>query len=361
MNNLTDIESRLLKQVPLAQYTTLGIGGPAEYYIEVTDVDTLKRSIAWAAVRGIPFFTIGGGSNIVVSDRGYPGLVLHMSIRGIETRLEGDQVLLRAGTGERWDSIVEMCVYKGWPGLECLSGIPGSAGAAPIQNIGAYGIELKDWIDTIEALDIRTIEMTSIKSSECDFGYRASRFKSDWMGRYLITALTLRLSMGVIHEVKYGELQQYLNDRGLLNPSPSQIREAVLSIRRGKSMVVDAQDIDSHSAGSFFVNPVVTKTEYENIRRGAPDDRGESHRMPAFEIDDGRIKLSAAWLIERAGFYRGYVHGNVGLSSKHSLAIINRGGGTAKEVMELADKIQKAVKDTFGIELIPEPVFVGSE
>jgi UDP-N-acetylmuramate dehydrogenase len=235
-----------------------------------------------------------------------------------------------------------------------MSGIPGCVGATPIQNVGAYGQETSESLVSVEALDLATGELVEIRAEECEFGYRLSRFKTRDRDRFIITRVTYRLIANGKPALRYAELQKYLAENGASHPTPAEVREAVLTIRRRKAMVIDPTDADSRSVGSFFVNPVVTPEEFEQIKK-----RARVEDMPAFPSSNDRVKLSAAWLIERAGFHRGYVHGKVGTSTKHALAIINRGGGTAREVIELKEQIQSRVLDAFGIALSPEPVFIG--
>lgn len=352
-------EKALLKNVPLAPVTTLGIGGPARYFVECATGEVLSASVEWARAHGLRLFVLGGGSNIVVADSGFSGLVLRVAVRGIETGFDGDSVTLTAGAGEEWDKVVAMAVEYGWAGFECLSGIPGRVGATPIQNVGAYGQETSDTFRSLEAFDLETGEFVEMSASECEFGYRASRFKARDRDRFIITRVTYQLTACGKPEVRYAELQQYLAGNGANDPTPAQVREAVIAIRRRKAMVVDPNDADSRSVGSFFVNPVVAREEFERVKELSTKLTHGKAEMPAFPASDDKVKLSAAWLIERAGFSRGYRHGNVGTSTKHSLAIINRGGGTAREVIELKELIQARVADTFGISLTPEPIFLG--
>ena len=353
------LEKSLLKNVPLASVTTLGIGGPARYFAECATGEILSAGIEWAHAQGFPFFVLGGGSNIVVADSGFSGLVVRVAIRGIETVFDGSRVTLTAGAGEEWDKVVAMAAEYGWAGFECLSGIPGRVGATPIQNVGAYGQETSETLRSLEALDLETGRLVEISASECEFGYRASRFKMRDRNRFIITRVTYQLTACGKPEIRYAELQSYLADNGANDPTPAQVREAVVAIRRRKAMVIDPTDADSRSVGSFFVNPVVTREEFEQVKELSNKLTRGKAEMPAFPASDNKVKLSAAWLIERAGFTRGYRHGNVGTSTKHSLAIINRGGGTAREVIELKDLIQSRVMDAFGITLAPEPIFVG--
>lgn len=338
--------------------TTLGIGGPARYFAEVSSTDVLLAGVEWARSRNKPLFVLGGGSNIVVADAGFSGLVLRVSLRGVQTRVNGDHAVVTAAAGEEWDPLVSHCVARNWGGFECMSGIPGRVGATPIQNVGAYGQETSDTLVSIEALDLATGRLSEMSARDCELSYRNSRFKVRDRGRFIITRVAYRLAINPKPVLRYAELQRYFADRQISEPSLADVREAVLAIRRRKAMVIDVTDADSRSVGSFFVNPTVTNAEYETIRRSAAAGSG-SQEPPAFPASDGRVKLSAAWLIERAGIKRGFILGNVGTSTKHALAIINRGGGTAAEVVELKERIQKRVFAEFGVVLTPEPVFVG--
>jgi UDP-N-acetylmuramate dehydrogenase len=351
-----EFEESLKENVPLAPMTTIGIGGPARYYAEVTNPGALLAGVAWARSGGVPLFVLGGGSNIVVADNGFPGLVMRMSIRGVENHFEGPDVLITAGAGEEWDALVAHCVARNWPGFESMSGIPGRVGATPIQNVGAYGQETSETLVSVEAVDLKVEGLVELNARDCEFGYRTSRFKTRDRGRFIITRVSYRLEVNRQPVVQYPELQRYLSDRGIEQPRTSDVREAVLAIRRNKAMVIDPDDADSRSVGSFFVNPTVTRQNLDRIKQTLGSD---TEHLPAFPVPDGRVKLSAAWLIERAGIKRGYIHGNVGTSTKHALAIINRGGGTAREVVELMELIQKRVREEFGVDLTPEPVFVG--
>ena len=358
--NEFEFEESIGENVALGPLTTIGIGGPARYYVEITTTDALLAGVEWARARNVPLFVLGGGSNIVVADRGFPGLVLRLSIFGVETQLDDGDVVITAGTGEEWDSLVAHSVKHNWAGFECLSGIPGRVGATPIQNVGAYGQETSDTLVSVEALDLGAQRLVVLSAGDCEFGYRTSRFKTRDRGRFIITRVTYRLSLDGEPVVRYPELQRYLADIRTGAPTLAEVREAVLTVRRRKAMVIDSRDADSRSVGSFFVNPTITRDEFDQLKHRARIGP-EIGDLPAFPVSDDRVKLSAAWLIERAGIERGYVHGNVGTSTKHALAVINRGGGTAVEVIELMELIQKQVFEKFGVELSPEPVFVGFE
>ncbi len=352
-------EDSLKQNVPLAQMTTLGIGGPARFFAEITSADALSEAVSWAAARGIALLVLGGGSNLVIADSGWPGLALRISIRGIESDTKADQVSLRVGAGEEWDPLVELAVDRGWAGFECLSGIPGRVGATPVQNVGAYGQETSESLVSVEAFDLSTRRLVRLTAAECEFGYRASRFKHQDRERFIITEVSYRLRAGGSPAVRYAELKRYLDEQEKQDPDLSEVRESVIRLRKRKAMVIDPADPDSRSVGSFFVNPVVSPEQFETIKQRASEFLKDGQAIPSFPAPGGNVKLSAAWLIERAGIRRGYVYGNVGTSTKHSLAIINRGGGTAREIRELAEIIKGRVSEAFNVSLAPEPVFAG--
>ena len=335
--------------VPLAPMTTLGIGGPARHFARATSVDDLREALCWSRERGEPLLLLGGGSNVVIADRGFPGLVVHIDLRGITLRSEDDYATVHVAAGEVWDDFVSMAAGRGWAGIECLSGIPGSTGATPIQNVGAYGQEVSETIAAVDALDRENGVARTFTPAECRFAYRSSLFKSVERDRWIITGVTFRLRRGGEGSARYPELRQYLDERGQTADDLRAIRDAVIAIRRRKGMVLDPADPDTRSDGSFFMNPIVPAAEVPPVE------------MPRFPAGEGLVKLSAAWLIEHAGFAKGTIRGNVGLSSKHTLAIVNRGGGTAAEVIAFAREIQQGVRERFGVEIRPEPAFIGFE
>jgi len=350
----------LREQFPLAPLSTLGVGGPARYYARVTSEDSVREAVEWARARDLPLLVLGGGSNVVLADAGHPGLVLHLVTRGIETRPVRETVEVTAEAGEPWDALVAAAVAQGWAGVECLSGIPGLVGATPIQNVGAYGQEVGETVSAVEALDLQTGRVERLTSAQCGFTYRDSRFKSVDRGRFIVLRVTYALRPGGPPAVRYTELARNLEERGLGAPSLAEVREAVIGLRRRKSMVLDPEDPNARSVGSFFTNPIVPAAvadELETVLRRDGILR-EGEHPPRFPAGDGRVKLSAAWLIERAGLAKGYQRGNVGLSSRHTLAIVNRGGAAASEVVALAREVRERVHDRFGVTLVPEPVFV---
>lgn len=337
--------------VPLGPLTTLGVGGEARWALSLARPEALPEALAWAEARALPVMLLGGGSNLVVSDEGFPGLVITLSFAGVErARADGD-ALLRVGAGHSWDALVALTVAEGLAGLECLSGIPGQVGAAPIQNIGAYGQEVGERIESVEVWDTEAGHPLTLDREACGFRYRDSRFKGD--RRWIVTAITLRLQPGGPATLKYRELAQRFAGRP--DAPLAEVRAAVMELRRGKSMVVDAADPNSRSAGSFFVNPIVPAAVAEAVARVA---RLDPPRWPAPGRPD-HVKLSAAWLIERSGLPKGLTWGAVGLSARHTLALVNKGGARAIDIARLAAGVRRRVYDVFGVRLVPEPNFVG--
>ncbi|PYQ03424.1 MAG: UDP-N-acetylenolpyruvoylglucosamine reductase [Acidobacteria bacterium] len=353
----------LAEHVPLSGLSTLGVGGPARYYVRCDSADSVARAAAWASEKKLSLLILGGGSNLVVADEGFSGLVLHLLVRGVDSVEANGAVEITAGAGEPWDPLVERAVSAGWAGLECLSGIPGFVGATPMQNVGAYGQDVSETITRVRALDLGTGKLENLDREECAFGYRDSRFKREDRGRYVILGVTYRLRPGGAPSIKYADLERHLAAEGVRAPTLADTRRAVIDVRRRKSMVIDPDDPNRRSVGSFFMNPVVPAHQARRIEADlrSAGALGANEKMPAFPAADGRTKLSAAWLIERAGLRRGYRRGNAGISTNHTLAIVNCGGATAQEVVGLAREIRVRVRDRFGITLSPEPVFVGLE
>lgn len=336
----------LQRNVPLAPLTTIGIGGPAKYFVRASTVDEIREAIAWAAEIGEPLFVLAGGSNLLIADDGFDGVVLHLDLRGVTLESEDPaSVIVKVAAGERWDDFVAMAAAKGWAGIECLSGIPGSAGATPIQNVGAYGQDVSETIVRVEVLERDTGRVVTLTNWDCRFAYRSSVFKTAAKDRYVVLAVTYRLTPNGAPAIRYPELQKLVDESATLQ----QVRDAVIAVRKRKGMVIDPADPDTRSDGSFFMNPVLSQGKFERLA---------NREMPHYPSGD-EVKLSAAWLIEHAGFHKGWIHGNVGLSTKHTLAIVNRGGGTAREVISLVQTIQSRVRETFGVELHPEPNFIG--
>ncbi len=345
--------------VPLAPLTTLDLGGPARHLLEVGSAAEAREGLAWAGNRGLEVAVLGGGSNVVVADRGFDGLILKAAGRALEIRREAGSALVRAAAGEPWDGLVAQTVAEGLAGLECLSGIPGSVGATPIQNVGAYGQEVGPVIDRVRVLDLVSGVERVLAGADCGFGYRSSRFRAA-PGRFMVLEVVFRLRPGGEPTVVYDELRRALAV-GAAAPDLATVREAVLELRRGKSMVLEPGDPNRHSVGSFFLNPVVEAAVVGAVetRARACGALAEGEIVPRFAAGAGLEKLSAAWLIERAGFGRGLRRGAVGLSSRHALALVHHGGGSAAELIALAREIRDGVEARFGITLRPEPVFLG--
>ena len=342
----------IAEHVPLAPLTTLGVGGAARWFVEATSERLVVAACEWARRREVALRVLGGGSNLVIADTGVDALVVRMTLRGLSHRERGGAIELTAAAGEPWDSVVASSVERGWAGLECLSGIPGLVGATPIQNVGAYGQEVSDTVVAVRALDTTTGEIAEIPAAECGFAYRDSVFKRDAAGRFVVLAVTYRLRLGGAPTLTYGDVQRALAGR---TPSLAETRTAVLAIRRSKSMVQDdPSDPNRRSCGSFFLNPIVDAAHASAI--GA---RANDHGMPRWPQPDGRVKLSAAWLIERAGFTRGERAGAVGLSTRHTLAVVAHDGARAADVLAFARRVQDRVEQRFGVRLSPEPVFWG--
>lgn len=366
----------LRRDVPLAPLTTLRLGGPARWFLACRDADDLRRGLAWARERGLPAALLGDGSNVIVPDEGFPGLVLH--VRGGEVafgppeapsgpdREAGERVRVRADAGVTWDDLVAEAVERELSGVECLSGIPGTVGAAPMQNVGAYGQELSDTLLRVRCLDRRSLETRTFDREACEFSYRDSRFKSRDRGRWAVLEVELVLRRRVRPALRYEQLRRAVRSRLEERGEPpypelppdraiALVRETVLSLRRRKSMVLDPDDPNSRSAGSFFLNPVLEDDELSRLvercrRHGLGD-------PPTYPAGDG-TKVPAAWLVEGAGFRRGLRRGGVGVSENHSLALVHYGGGSTRELLDLASDIREAVAERFGVRLEREPTLL---
>ncbi len=338
--------------VPLAPCTTLGVGGPARWFADATRAEDVAAYAAWAAVRGLDLFVLGGGSNLVIADTGIDALVLRMAMAGTQWRASGDDRLVKAAAGEPWDDVVAGAVARGWHGIECLSGIPGSVGGTPIQNVGAYGQEVSDTIRAVTAFDRTTGALTTFGAADCGFAYRTSRFKTVDRGRFVICDVTYALR-GELAAPAYPDVREALARAGVVSATAADVRRAVLEVRRRKGMVVDASDPDTRSVGSFFMNPVVDRALHQRVAAAA------GTAVPAFALPDGRVKIPAAWLIERAGFARGHRDGRAAISTRHTLALVNAGGATARDILRLAVHIKRTVRERWGVSLCAEPVCVG--
>ena len=340
----------IIENVPLAPLTTLGIGGAARRFARVETVEQVIEALATAG--GEPVLVLGGGSNLVVRDGGWPGLAIQLAIPGVRIDDRGDHALVTARAGVPWDDFVGQMVDAKLAGVECLSGIPGLAGATPMQNVGAYGQEVADTIERVRVLDRETGALETFEPAACAFAYRTSVFKGSERWIVLEVSFCLRRS-NVSAPIRYAELAKALGIADGERAPLRLVRDTVIRLRRGKGMVVDAHDPDSRSAGSFFTNPIISAAQLADVQTRVPAN------MPSWPAADGTTKLSAGWLIERAGFEKGTVRGNAGISGKHALALVNRGGASARELLGLAAEIQAVVKAKFGVDLVPEPVIVG--
>jgi UDP-N-acetylmuramate dehydrogenase len=354
------------ERVDLSGYTTLRLGGPAERFAEADTVAAIVDAVSAADLAGECLLVLGGGSNLVVADDGFPGTVVKIGTTGVRPSGADDRVLLTVAAGEDWDRLVEWAVSEKLAGLECLAGIPGLAGATPIQNVGAYGQEVATTIEAVTVFDRADRSVATLSGAECGFGYRTSLFKVTRMpdggptGRYVVLDVTFSLRRAPVSApVRYAELAAVLGvavgDRAPL----AEVRSAVLGLRRRKGMVLDPADKDTASAGSFFTNPVLRPEQLAGLERAARA-RDPVASVPRFHADDGQFKVPAAWLIEQAGFGKGYPgRGAARVSSKHTLALTNQGGAKTSELIELARQIAAGVRAAFDIELINEPVLVG--
>jgi UDP-N-acetylmuramate dehydrogenase len=345
------------ENIPLAPLTTFNVGGPARYFIDAHSDHEVSEAVAFAFARKLPLFVLGGGSNLVVSDNGWPGLVLKVSLAGVEFEGDRQKMLFHAGAGENWDDLVALAVSKNCGGIECLSGIPGTVGGTPVQNVGAYGQEVSETITRIHALEIATGKFLDMSNGDCGFSYRSSVFNSTRRGQFIVLEVSYRLCRNGEAKIEYADLKKFFAANPE-KPTLQKVRDAVRSIRQSKAMLLVDGDEDCRSAGSFFKNPIVSAPEADRVQALA-EKRAPGKTLPRYPAADGQVKLAAAWLVEQSGFSKGYSLGPVGISRKHTLAIVNRGGATAKDILALKDEIEKKVFDIWGISLRPEPVFVG--
>lgn len=346
----------------LAPHTTLRLGGPARRTVEATNADALVAAVAEADAAGEPVLVLGGGSNVVVADDGFPGVAVLVRTRGVTREDGGGKVVLTVAAGEDWDAFVARCVADGLAGVECLTGIPGSVGAVPIQNVGAYGQDVAETIVGVRAYDRTAREVVRLPAEACGFGYRHSRFKEE-PARFVILEVAFALDRSeASRPLRYVELTRALGvSVGGVAPLPA-VRAAVRGLRAAKGMVLDAADHDTWSAGSFFTNPILDAEAFAALAARVRERVGEDARLPQYPEPDGRIKTSAAWLIERAGFTKGFAvspDAPAAISTKHTLALTNRGGAATADLVALARAVAAGVQDAFGVALVPEPVFVG--
>ena len=335
------------EQVPLASYTTFRIGGPARWFAEAGSEEEIRAAVTFARARRLPLFILGGGSNLLVSDEGFPGLVLHIANKGIDQQDD----TFRVAAGEDWDHFVSYAVAKNYAGIECLAGIPGTVGGTPVQNVGAYGQEVAETIANVRVLDLTTLSSEELSPQACGFAYRSSIFNSTERGRYIVTRADYKLTENGAPRIAYADLKKHF--AGTVSPLLAEVSAAVRSIRHQKGMLIVANDPDCRSAGSFFKNPVVPAEHYARIaaQHGA--------EVPHYPAPGGQIKLAAAWLLDQAGFHKGYALGQAGISSRHTLALVNKGQASAADILALRDRIIAEVETKFQIRLEPEPVWLG--
>lgn len=330
----------------LAPLTTLLVGGAARFFVEAKSETEVIEAVKWCKENDLQIFVLGGGSNVLISDKGFDGLVLKIDLKGIEQ--QGSVVIAKAG--EDWDDFVKYCVDNSLQGIECLSGIPGLVGGTPVQNVGAYGQEVSETIEKVRVFDQKSGEILELTNQDCKFSYRTSIFNTTEKNRFIVLAVTFKLIPNGKPKIAYKDLQNFFGEK---QPNLTEVREAVCKIRAEKAMLVRQGGLDSQSAGSFFKNPIVANDRFAEIQEKFGD------KVPSFKVDENLVKIPAAWLIENTGFAKGFQLGTAGLSTKHTLAITNRGNANAAEILQLKTKIQETVKTKFGIELHPEPIFVG--
>ena len=340
------------ENVPLAPLTTFGIGGVARYFIKALDEMAVVEAVHWAKDKGLSVFTLGGGSNLLVADTGFNGLVVKVAIRGIEWGAGNGKTTVAAGAGESWDSLVSLAVERGLAGIECLSGIPGSVGGTPVQNVGAYGQEVSEVLAGVHAYDRKNDRIVDLSRDDCGFTYRSSIFNTSAKDRYVVLRVAFTLNQNGAPAIRYPDLMREFEGKSG-TPTLAEVRAAVRRIRQRKAMLLVEGDSDCRSAGSFFKNPILTEPQFNTLQSIA------GAGTPRYAAEGGMVKTAAAWLIEQAGFSKGYSLGPVGLSTKHTLALVNKGGAKAEDVLRLAREIRARVHDRFGIDLAPEPVLLG--
>lgn len=348
------------ENIVLAPYTTLGVGGPARYFVSVTSQDDLVDAVAFAQKNNLSMYLLGKSSNTLIGDAGFPGLVMRVCIRGFNFSIDGDGVRLTIGAGEVWDECVARAVQQGWSGIESLSGIPGSVGAAPVQNIGAYGVSVQDVLESVDVFDMSEKVMRTFSKDECGLSYRSSMFKTEEGKRYCITRVHLRLARSSTARVpQYHDVQEYF--RGSQEEIPIRdIRSALLEIRSQKGMTLMPGSEGFKSVGSFFKNPVVSHEDFAHIQSVLTVCPDGLCTDPWFWMQkNGTVKVAAACLIERSGFLKGYREGRVGISPRHALSLINLGGASAAEIVQLAQKIHDEVYTRFGVSLEHEVEYIG--
>jgi UDP-N-acetylmuramate dehydrogenase len=350
----------LIENQPLAPLTTFGIGGLARWFVQATTEAEIEEAVSWSAERKIVLFVLGGGSNLLVSDSGFNGLVLKIGIPGLDLLQEQDGTKFRAGAGIPWDDCVNRAIAANCAGIECLAGIPGTVGGTPVQNVGAYGQEVSTVVDRLRAYDRRERVFVELNAAECKFSYRRSRFNTTDRNRFIVTQVDYRLNPNGAPTIRYADLERAIAASHLAGSQPTleEVAAVVRRVRQSKGMLIVEGDPDCRSAGSFFKNPVIDEELYQKV---AACNAAAPPRFPAGPgaENQGRVKIPAAWLIEHSGFAKSFALGAAGISSKHTLALINRGGATAADILTLAQRISDAVEEKFGITLVMEPVLVG--
>ena len=348
---MTETQTRFFIQenIQLAPLTTLKVGGAARFFVRAETEEQVVKAFEFTEENDLRLFILGGGSNVLISDDGFDGLVLQIALKGIESA----ENIVTAQAGEDWDNFVKICVDNDLQGIECLSGIPGFTGGTPVQNVGAYGQEVSETIEKVRVFDRKSKQVLELANSDCKFAYRASLFNTTEKNRFIVLAVTFKLNPHGEPKIVYRDLREFFADK---KPDLQETREAILEIRRAKSMVIDETDANSKSAGSFFKNPVVSTKKFAEIAETAKS-RGIKI-VPNFPIDEITVKIPAAWLIENAGFKKGYQLGNAGISTKHTLAIVNLGNAAAKDILLLKEQIQAKVKEKFDISLVNEPLIL---
>lgn len=344
---------KIEENVPLAPLTTLKVGGAARFLVFAETENQVVEAFRFAEENGFDLFVLGGGSNILIADEGFDGLVLQIALKGISVK---EASVVTAQAGEDWDAFCEFCVERNLAGIECLSGIPGFVGGTPVQNVGAYGQEVSETIVSVRVFDRKSKEILELTNADCKFAYRTSIFNSTDKNRFIVLSVTYDLKQDGEPKIVYKDLLEFFGEH---KPTLPETREAVRKIRAEKAMLVRQGSMDANSAGSFFKNPIVSNEKFGEIAATAKNYGVEN--VPSFKTEEGSVKIPAAWLIEQSGFHKGYTKGNAGLSTKHTLALINRGSATAKDILALKDEIQLKVKEKFGVDLVPEPIFIGFE
>ena len=349
------------ENVSLAEFTTLKIGGRAQFFCAAQSEDEVRKAVEFAERNNLKIFILGGGSNVLIADEGFDGLVLQVALKGISiVQVDNETVNVTVQAGEVWEQFVAFCVAENLQGIECLSGIPGFCGGTPVQNVGAYGQEVSETIVSVKCFDRKTKESVQIFNQRCGFAYRSSIFNTTEKNRFIVLSVTFALSQNGAPKILYRDLQNYFGEK---NPNLQETRQAVIAIRAAKSMVIGDKDENSKSVGSFFKNPIVSLEKFREIERQTKNLKiiQEGENVPNYKVDDKSVKIPAAWMIEKSGFEKGYKLGNVGISTKHTLAIVNLGGASAEDVLKLKSEIQNKVKEKFDVLLTPEPIFVGFE